>query len=480
MSVKTPTGLTERQTVKDIVLQGDTWGSILASVQVDSIGQECMEAGHFYLYKDKLPVGFLGLVDDIVGVTEVGYKAQQLNAMINLKTAEKTLQFGVSKCKAMLISKDSESVLNSDLMVDNWEVNYQDNPKTGELVLKESFVGLTKIEQVKTQTYLGFTISSSGDNMANIDMMKKKSIGVIRKIFTKLNSLHLQKYYFECSMILMNAILRPSILYACDMYYNLKEFEIRQIERIEETFLRKVLNTSKGCPIVQLYLEMGHTPARVEIQKARCLWLQYILQQTEDSTVYKMFKLQQEMPTRGDWVSSCMKDLEELQIENTLEEIRQMTKYKFTKILRKKTKDRALNYLQNKQGSKGKEIIYSKIEMSEYLSPLNEELTFEEKRRLFEIRNKMVNIPSNFPKSESIDKCVCGEILKMEHSYECKVINNEENETPYEKIYTGNLSDQIKVFRNMEKSLANREKYANLINDTPCDPPGSAAFCSTG
>ena len=39
MSVKTPTGLTERQTVKDIVLQGDTWGSILASVQVDSIGQ---------------------------------------------------------------------------------------------------------------------------------------------------------------------------------------------------------------------------------------------------------------------------------------------------------------------------------------------------------------------------------------------------------------------------------------------------------
>jgi hypothetical protein len=32
MSVKTPSGLTERHTVKDIVLQGDTFGSILASV----------------------------------------------------------------------------------------------------------------------------------------------------------------------------------------------------------------------------------------------------------------------------------------------------------------------------------------------------------------------------------------------------------------------------------------------------------------
>ena len=54
MAVKTQSGLTERQTVKDIVLQGDTWGSIMASVQVDSIGKACVAEGHGYLYKDKL------------------------------------------------------------------------------------------------------------------------------------------------------------------------------------------------------------------------------------------------------------------------------------------------------------------------------------------------------------------------------------------------------------------------------------------
>ena len=145
MSVKTPSGLTERQTIKDIVLQGDTFGSILASVQVDSIGQECMEAGYFYKYKDTLPVEFLGLVDVIVGITEVGYKAQQLNAMINLKTPEKTLQFGGEKCKSMLICKGNESVLYSDLMVDSWDVKYQDNPETGKNSLIETFHGLTKI-----------------------------------------------------------------------------------------------------------------------------------------------------------------------------------------------------------------------------------------------------------------------------------------------------------------------------------------------
>ena len=259
MAVKTPSGLTERQTIKDIVLQGDTFVSILAPVKVDSIGQECMRAGHYYLYKDKLPVGFLGLVDDIVGITEAGFKAQQLNAFINLKSAEKTLQFGVSKCKSMLISKKKENVPDNDLMVDTWEVNYEENKQTGKVCLVEKFNGQTKIKQTNEQMYLGFVISSTGNNMVNINQLQKKSLGVIRKIFNKLNNLNLENYYFECSMIFMNAILRPSILYACESYHNLKECELRQIERIEENFLRKVLKTSKGCPIVQIYLEKMHS-----------------------------------------------------------------------------------------------------------------------------------------------------------------------------------------------------------------------------
>ena len=48
MAVKTSNGLTERQILKDIVLQGNTFGSIFASVQVDSIEKECQEAGYGY------------------------------------------------------------------------------------------------------------------------------------------------------------------------------------------------------------------------------------------------------------------------------------------------------------------------------------------------------------------------------------------------------------------------------------------------
>ena len=133
MAVKTPGGLIERQIIRNCVLQGDTWGSLLASAQVDSIAKDVEEAGLGYLYKDSLSVSLLGLVDDVTGVTEAGFKAQQLNAILNVKSAEKGLQYGVKKCKSMLIGKNHENAINSELMVDEWTEKYVDNVETGEL-----------------------------------------------------------------------------------------------------------------------------------------------------------------------------------------------------------------------------------------------------------------------------------------------------------------------------------------------------------
>ena len=122
---------------------------------------------------------------------------------------------------------------------------------------------------------------------------------MVRKTLNKLDSLHLKEYYFECSIIMMNVMVRSSILYASDMYYHLKETELRQLERIEESYLRQVLNTTKGCPINQLYLSVGQYPARFEIQKMRLLYLKYILHENKESLLYKFFTLQLEMPSKG-------------------------------------------------------------------------------------------------------------------------------------------------------------------------------------
>ena len=152
------------------------------------------------------------MVDDMAGITEAGTKANQLNAF------------------------------------HNWNIKYQENKISGEEDLQESYSGKIKIMKTEQYKYLGFVISSKGDNMANIRTMKGKAIGVTRKIFCKLHSLNLKHYYFECSQIFMNVMLRATILYGADMYYALKESKIRQIERIEESYMRKVLSLSGIMP----------------------------------------------------------------------------------------------------------------------------------------------------------------------------------------------------------------------------------------
>ena len=460
MAVNTPYGLTERQTIKNVVLQGDTFGSILASVQVDAIAKEVEETGLGYKYKDSLTVGMLGLVDDLIGVTKAGFQAQQMNAVLNVKSAEKQLQLGVTKCKSMLISKDRVNVPNNDLMVDCWKVKYKDNPSTGSYEMVETYEGMECIGKTEKQKYLGFFLSSFGDNMVNIKEMKNKSIWLMRKIFTKLNDLNLKNYYFECAVIFLNVMLRSSILYACETYYNLKESEVRQLERIEESYLRQMFKTLKSCPITQLYLESGHIPARFEIKRIRLLFLQYILQENPDSRIFKFLDLQIRNPTRGDWASSCVQDLKDLEIKKSFEEIRSLTKTVFNKMLIESIKVKALQYLVGKRRSKGQEIKYTEIKMAEYLMPNFENLSIDDKRKIFEIRNRMLPIPDNFPLGmEEKRRCWCGEIENTNHIYVCKYWSKENEKTSFQKMYTDDISQLKKVFTQFELSYNMRENY---------------------
>ena len=148
--------------------------------------------------------------------------------------------------------------------------------------------------------------------MANIIAMKKKSHGIIRTIMDKLDKLNLRNYYFEWSMIFMNVLLRGIILYDSETYYNLSETQLRSIDRIEETYMRKILKTKRSCPTVQMYLELGQWQARFEVQKSRLLFLKSILDEDENSRAVKFFKLQLEQPCKGDWVFNCKRDLKEL------------------------------------------------------------------------------------------------------------------------------------------------------------------------
>ena len=75
--VNTPSCITQEVVMNKVVMQGDTWASTMASVQCDTFGKELLEEEGSYVFKYKgyVPVGILAQINDLIGVTEAGYKS---------------------------------------------------------------------------------------------------------------------------------------------------------------------------------------------------------------------------------------------------------------------------------------------------------------------------------------------------------------------------------------------------------------------
>ena len=108
-----------------------------------------------------------------------------------------------------------------------------------------------------------------------------------------------------------------------------------------------------------------------------------------------MLKLQLENSTRGDWANTCLKDIENINLQLTLERIISMKKSEYSKILKEKVEKAALEYLLEKRGKKGSQIEFNYLEMADYLAPFNKQ-SVEEKCEMFAIKTSMIEIPAYF------------------------------------------------------------------------------------
>ena len=105
-------------------------------------------------------------------------------------------------------------------------------------------------------------------------------------------------YTFDIAVVYIESLLRSSILYASETMTNVREFEYRELERIEEGVIQKILKTTRSCSRHLLYLETGIIPARFQIQRQVLNLLQYIVQQPPESLLYKAYNALENHPTK--------------------------------------------------------------------------------------------------------------------------------------------------------------------------------------
>ena len=78
------------------------------------------------------------MVDDLLCVSECGFRTKSLHAFLTFKTESKKLQFGAEKCKKLHVGKRVEGFKCQTLKVDHW---------------KEIETGSEKIEDICDEEY---------------------------------------------------------------------------------------------------------------------------------------------------------------------------------------------------------------------------------------------------------------------------------------------------------------------------------------
>ena len=162
------------------VMQGDVFGPILCSNQVDTFGKECLEEGKYiYSYRGEVFIPPLGMVDDLICISECGHQTARMNAFINFKTNSKKLQFGGNKCKKMHVGHTNEDYKCQDLSVDRWSEVEIENDETGEIEMKDLWDGEQVMEGKLEEKYLGDVISKDGRNIKNIQVRVNTGKGIV-------------------------------------------------------------------------------------------------------------------------------------------------------------------------------------------------------------------------------------------------------------------------------------------------------------
>ena len=110
--MKTPWGsTTPRVEFKDIEMQGGVLTPLKCSVQMDTLGADCLNSiensSILYKYKDCVKIPPLELIDDILTITNCSIKSVKMNALVQSKIDCKKLELSDTKCVKMHVGQDN-------------------------------------------------------------------------------------------------------------------------------------------------------------------------------------------------------------------------------------------------------------------------------------------------------------------------------------------------------------------------------------
>ena len=221
--------------------------------------------------------------------------------------------------------------------------------------------------------------------------------------------------------------------------------------KADENFVKEVIGLDKATPAALVFLEAGLEPVEIKIMKKRALYFKYIADHPDD-LIFKVLEEQMKKPAKGDWWKIMKIDLEELDLKESLEEVRAMSKDQWKMKVNLKAKELAFKMLLKRRSKlkKGNKIKYKQLKMKEYLTAQSN-FNLEEMKDILKIRSEMVELPKCLPHKfggERGCRYNCQEEEDIKHTIQCKndfVDNKLIQIEDIDNIIEDNFDKEIKI-----------------------------------
>ena len=199
IAVKTASGLTTREDIKNIIMQGTVFGSIICTSVMDKLAKIFYQDEKLlYTYKNEVKVPVLGMVDDVLCVAKCGSDAVLSNSTINSFMELNKLKLASHKCAKIHIGKQ--------------------NQPCPEYKIHEE-----KLQNSKAEKYLGDVISENGTLDETIHQRKLKGYSYIAEIRALLSDMPFGHRRVEVGLLLRDAMFVNGILCNSEAWHSIKK-----------------------------------------------------------------------------------------------------------------------------------------------------------------------------------------------------------------------------------------------------------------
>ena len=425
IKIKTSFGKSPEIEIGETLKQGSVLASTLAALHTDKSNNYFTNTG-LGIYYGNIPIGSLIFQDDLARLEEDEQKLNLANIQLNCFKERNRMKFHPTK-SAFITTKP-----------------------IGKSTIK---LGGTILEENSTYKYLGDILTSDGKLKETIAQRRNGIAGVTAELNAITDSLRQSSLFIPAILQYHSAIILPRLLLNSEAWNQLSSLDLAELETIQLISLKRLLRFPKSTPSAGLRNELGILSIKNKILLKKGMYLHRLLALPSTNITQQVLLQQQSLPGNT-WLLDTMHQLTSTGLDCSLENIQNMKKTQWKKILTDviEKADRKENQSTNGNSSKCKLLEPTTSQPAPYISKLEP----SEAYIVLKTRLGMINLKSNFKTCHQNQNCpLCLlEIDSLPHLFQCPKLKSQSKVSH---------TDLPKIFSNKEIDLPFLAKMAQAI-----------------